>query len=363
MSAPPAGRPLPVPLSSFLGRERECAEVADLLSAHRLVTLTGAGGSGKTRLALAVAEAVRDRYTDGVVFVDLSPLRDPDLVLPTLALALGLQDDDARSPLERLADALRGRDLLLVLDNFEQVVDAAPLLTELLQNAPGPRALVTSRSRLRVRGEHEFRVEPLPHPDPGQLPTLDALTEYAAVALFVERAREVQPDFTLTEANAAAVAEVCARLDGLPLAIELAAARVRVLPPDALVARLGERLTLLTGGPRDAPARQQTLRDTITWSYALLTPAEQALFRSLSVFAGGGTLDAVEAVAGESPAAVPTIIDRLASLTDKGLVREIQEHQGEMRFILLETLREYAREQLDASGEADDARRRHAVHG
>ena len=263
---------LPARWTSFVGREWELSAVRGLLHQTRLVTLTGAGGVGKTRLALAVADELGETFADGVTFVDLSTAFESESVPLTIARAFGIRDDGDPPLAERLVTALRDRELLLVLDNFEQVLPAAPWVLDLLQAAPRVTALVTSRAALRVRGEREFPVAPLSCPAATGNESVDTLLEYPALALFVQRAQDVRPDFALASANAVAVAEICRRLDGLPLAMELAAARIRVLSPEAMLGRLGEGLTLLTGGPRDLPARQQTLRATIAWSYDLLRP-------------------------------------------------------------------------------------------
>jgi predicted ATPase/DNA-binding CsgD family transcriptional regulator len=362
----------PARLTSFVGRERELAEVGRLLGRERLVTLTGPGGVGKTRLALAVADELGETFADGVAFVDLAPVSQPESVLPAIARTLSLRDGGDLPLVERLANALRDRDVLLILDNFEQVLAAAPLVLELLQAAPRVTALVTSRAPLRVRGEREYPVMPLPFPAETGNDPVGTLLEYPALALFVERARDARPDFALAPANAAAVADICRRLDGLPLALELAAARTRVLSPEAMVGRLGPGLALLTGGPRDLPVRQQTLRATIAWSYDLLGPAEQALFRRLAVFAGDFSLEAALAVA--APAATgggdvggmvggdaAPAFDVLASLVEKNLLGRREDPQGEPRFRMLETVREFAWEELEASGEAEDVRRAHAA--
>ncbi len=265
---------LPAQPNAFIGREAQIADVLALLRRPdvRLLTLTGPGGTGKTRLALQVAADLLDDFADGVWFVDLAPLSDPTLVIPTIAQVLGVKEQGARPLRDTLSDYLRGKQLLLVLDNFEQVVEAAPDVAALLAACPQLAVLVTSRIALRLRGEHEYAVPPLALPDPAHLPPPEGLSQYESVRLFIDRAVAVKADFAVTNANAPAVAEICARLDGLPLAIELAAARIRLLPPEALLARLGERLKLLTGGPRDLPARQQTLRAAIGWSYDLLDP-------------------------------------------------------------------------------------------
>ncbi len=352
---------LPVQPTPFIGREREMALVQQLLEREdiRLLTLTGPGGSGKTRLSLQVAAELSDRFAGGVFFVNLAPLSDPDLVIPTIAQTLGLKDMGIRSMLEQLQTFLQEKELLLLLDNFEQVVDAAPGLADLLAACPRLKLLVTSRQVLRLSAEHEFAVPPLSLPDPRHLPDLVALSQYEAVALFIARAQAVKPDFQVTNANAPAVAEICARLDGLPLAIELAAARIKLLPPQALLARLGQRLAFLTGGLRDAPARQQTLRNTIDWSYRLLDVQEQRFFRRLSVFVGGCTLEAVEAVCNAARDLTIDVLERASSLIDKSLLRQA-EPEEEPRFLMLETIREYGLEALKAAGEEEMTRQAHA---
>jgi non-specific serine/threonine protein kinase len=322
----------------------------------RLLTLTGTGGTGKTRLALALAAAVQDVFADGIWFVDLSTISDASLVIPATAQVLGIREGGPQSELESIKRAVGDRHLLLLLDNFEQIIAAGVDVVELLSAAPRLKVIVTSRAALRVSGEHEFAVPSLELPDQIYPPDAEGLTHYEAVALFIQRAQAAVRDFQVTNANAPAIAEICARLDGLPLAIELAAARIKLLPPQALLARLSNRLQLLTSGPRDRPERQQSLRRTIDWSYELLDDGEQALFRQLAVFSGGWTLEAAEAI---TSAPLDTV-DGLMSLLDNSLVRQQQTTRGEPRYRMLETVREYALEQLELSGEIDVIRRRHA---
>jgi len=354
-------RSLPTPPTPLIGRQAEVHAVRELLAGNdvRLVTLTGAGGTGKSRVALQAAADLQAEFPNGVVFVGLAPISDAALVLPTIAQAVGVRDTGHRPILESLQEHLHDKRQLLLLDNFEQVLPAAPAIAELLAVCPRLKVLVTSRAPLHLRGEREFPVPPLPLPDVGGQPHADNLAANPAVILFVQRARDVRPDFALTDENAATVAEICRRLDGLPLAIELAAARTKLLSPSALLARLERRLPLLTGGPRDAPARQRTLRDAIAWSYDLLTEQEQALFRRLAVFVGGFTLEAVEGVAITPDDADVDPLDLVASLVDKSLLRQVDGPDGEPRFTMLETVREYALEQLQAAGEDADTRRRH----
>ncbi|MFN8474892.1 MAG: helix-turn-helix domain-containing protein [Anaerolineae bacterium] len=355
---------LPTPLTSFIGREHELASVQGLLERKtaRLITLTGTAGVGKTRVALQVAANMLGQFEDGVYFVDLAPISAPDLVVPTIARALDVRDVGARPILDVLKEALRNKQMLLVLDNFEQVLAAAPLVSELLVAAPRVKVLATSRVVLRMRGEHEFPVQPLPVPNPEHMPSLSAIAEYAAIALFVERAVGVQPNFAVTDENALAIARICSRLDGLPLAIELAAARIKVFPPDDLLQRLDSRLKTLTGGARDLPARQQTLRDAIAWSYDLLGKSEKMLFRRLGVFVGGFTFDAAAEVCDRDGDLGIDVVDGIGLLLDKSLLSQQRSAAGEPRFGMLETIREYALEQLVESGEIDSIPRAHARH-
>jgi len=331
----------------------------------RLVTLTGPGGVGKTRLMVEVARRLGSDFTDGARFVDLAAVSAADRVAAAIAAGLGLNTSAGRLMAD-LEAYLRARRLLLALDNFEQVIDAAPLLADLLAVAPGLVVLVTSRTVLRLRGEHELPVPSLPVPSAGADPDPAALLGYASAGLFAERAHAADPGFELTAGNAAAVAEICRRLDGLPLAIELAAARVRLLPPLAGAARLDERFGLLTGGARDLPARQQTLRNTLGWSFGLLPAGERALFARLGVFAGSFSLAAAEAVgagsAGEGQAeGAGPVMDTLGALVDSSLVRA-QTGGGEPRFALLETIREYALDRLREGGGWGPAHDRHAAY-
>ncbi|HEU5104118.1 MAG TPA: tetratricopeptide repeat protein [Roseiflexaceae bacterium] len=365
---------LPAQLTGLIGREREVAEVCTLLRTPdlRLLTLTGPGGTGKTRLALQAAVELLGDFQDGVFFVNLAPISDPQLVTGVIAQIVGVRETTGRPLLDRLYDYLHEKRMLLLLDNFEQVSPAAPVIAELLVAAPHLKVLVTSRAVLHLYGEREFAVPPLEIPEHGRFAGLDRLTQYEAVRLFIERAQAVKTDFLITNANAPAVAEICYRLDGLPLAIELAAARVKLLAPQALLERLERRLPLLTGGAQNLPVRQQTLRATIDWSYYLLDADQQALFARLAVFVGGCTIEAAEAVitlnvqtARCEPAEGfehSNVLDGLAALVDKSLLRQVEGPDGAPRFVMLETIREYALERLVASGEEAELRQGHALY-
>jgi predicted ATPase len=358
------GRPAPLtplarPPAGFVGRERELARVRQLLRAGRLLTLTGPPGTGKTRLAMEVAAELSAAFADGVCVVPLAHLRHPDLVVPAVARALGAPDGWGRSAVDRLAAVAGTKQVLLLLDNFEHVLDAAPRLVEILERCPGLTVLATSRARLGLRGEQELVVPPLAVPEPDRPLTAAEAARYPAVALFAQRVRELQADFVLTDEDAPAVVGICRRLDGLPLAIELAAPRLKTLPPAALLARLGpaqRALPLLTVGPRDLPQRQQTMRGAIDWSYGLLGPREQGLLRRLAVFVGGCTLAAAQHAWGSDP------LDALGALIDNSLVQREVGVDGEPRFVPLETIREYARERLVASGELEATQSRHAEY-
>jgi predicted ATPase/class 3 adenylate cyclase len=345
---------LPTPLTSFVGRADELFELVRLLSESRLITLTGPGGTGKTRLGVQVASSVVRNFRDGVYFVSLAAIDDPTLVADAIARVLPLQESDVREPTERLGDYLVDKHLLLLLDNFEQIADAASLVSELLAKAPHLRIVVTSRAPLHVYGEREYPVEQLPLPADEEASD-EALMRSGAVILFVERARAVLPSFALTAEHAPAVAQIVTRLDGLPLAIELAAARTKLLPPKALLARLTSRLDALQGGPHGVPARHQTMRAAIDWSYDLLNRDSQRSFIRFGAFAGGAELEEAEAVCAPGE----DIVERLTTLVDESLLKRI-ERIGEPRFLMLQTIREFALERLRASGEEDDALARHA---
>ena len=350
---------LPIQLTSFVGRQAEIAAVGELLDHARLVTLTGPGGAGKTRLALQVAAERLMQHSDGVFFVELAPITETAMVPSAIAVTLRLREATDRPVLDTVTDALRDRDMLLVLDNFEQLQDAAPAVATILAAAPKLRVLVTSRGRLHVRGEEEYPVPPLRIPDAAHLPTITELSQYEGVLLFIERARTARRDFEVTAASAPAIAEIVGRLDGLPLAIELAAAKLRILTPDAILGRLGSRLAFLRGGARDLPARQQTLREAIDWSYQLLAAPDQARLRRLGTFVGGFTIAAAEELLSQDEPGVDAV-EALESLADQSLIRRLQGEHGEHRLAMLETIREFALERLAEAGEMDELRRRHA---
>ena len=357
----------PAQTTPLIGRSEDVAAICQLLQGEtRLLTITGPGGIGKTRVALQVAANVSARFPDGAYFVGLAAIREPELVLPALAQILGVTATANQSPLDALILALGDRHILLLLDNFEQVASAALPLGSLLASCAHVKLLVTSRVPLHLAGEQEYLLPPLAGPDPHQLPDVASLAAYPAIALFLQRAQAVKPDLVLTETNGPAVAEICARLDRLPLAIELAAARIRILPPRTLLQQLASRLrlALLTTGPQDAPARHQTLRNAIAWSYDLLTPQEQALFCRLSVFAGGFDLEAAEQVCltGSHPDLNLDLLEGVSALVDHHLLWQSETAEGEARFGMLETIREYGQEWLDASGEAETLRRQHAEY-
>lgn len=352
---------LPRQLTSFVGREAVIADARRLLERTRLLTLTGPGGTGKTRLSLRLAEDMVSDFPDGVYFIALAPIRDVALVPSVIAGTLRLADSTGRGPIDTIADYLRERRVLLVMDNFEQIMGAAPVVAEILRATSDVRVLVTSRAALRVSGEQEFPVPPLGLPDPKHPGAPSALSQFEAVALFIERAATVRPDFRITNENAPAVAEICARLDGLPLAIELAAARVRLLSPQAILPRLENRLGLLSGGARDLPERQQTLRGAIAWSHDLLDGPSRTLFARLSVFAGGCSFESAQAVCDGDGDLGIDVFEGIGALVDQSLVKQ-EDRAGEPRLLMLETIREYGMEQLAASGEEAAIRGGHALH-
>jgi len=358
---------LPPASTALIGREKELEAVKQLLLRRgvRMVTVTGPGGIGKSHFATEVARQLSDQFPSGMYWVSLASISDPNMIASVIAQTLGVRESGGQRPIEVLKEYLRkavAAPLLLLIDNFEHLVVAGPLLGELLGQAPGLKILVTSRAALRVHDENEFALPPLALPDRKASLTLAAMAECPAIALFVQRAAAVKPGFALTSENASAVGEICERLDGLPLAIQLAAARIKLLPPAAMRKRLASRLQLLTSGARDLPARQQTLRQTMDWSYDLLSEAEQKLFRRLSVFAGGFVLEAAESVCDTKQDLGLDILDGVASMVDKSLVRQVEQTDAEPRFLMLETMREYGLEKLAASGEEERTKKAHAAY-
>ncbi len=369
-----AGAPTPIPsvaptvsshdvrlsllVTDLIGRERDLDALGDILrQGTRILTLTGPGGVGKTSLALRLAAELSGLYPDGVTFVPLAPVRDPTLVIPTIVHALQLAETGARTARDSLQAYLRDKRMLLVLDNFEQVLVAASEVSGLVSSSDGLTVLVTSRAPLRVRGEQEYPVQPLEVPELTRVPAVRDVEGNPAVELFADRARAALPSFELGRDNAAAIAAICRRLDGLPLAIELAAARVRVLPPMALLSRLDSALPLLSGGARDLPERQQTMRRAIEWSYELLDERERMLFNTLSVFRGGWTLDAAEAVGSREDGQAEDVLGCMSSLVEQSLVVTGNQEDGSFRYRLLVPVREFAEEHLERTGGAGEARR------
>ena len=364
--AEPRRNNLPVQRTAFIGRERESDDLRQLLSRPglHLVTLTGPGGIGKTRLALQVAGEMADQFPSGVCFVALSAIAERGLIASAIAQAVGVRETGNTSLQENLMEYVGAlsQPMLLVLDNFEHLVSAAPIVAQMLTAGPKLKVVVTSQAPLHIYGEHEFPVPPLALPDPKSNPPLEVLSRLPAIELFVERAQAVKHQFALTKENAPAVAAICSRLDGLPLAIELAAARIKLLSPSAMLTRLESRLSLLTGGARDLPTRQQTLRNTVEWSYGLLNVAEQTLLRRFSVFTGGCTLDALEAVCDTKGDLGLDVLDAMASLVDKSLAQQVEQVDKETRFVMLSAVREYALERLAESNDESATRRAHAAY-
>jgi non-specific serine/threonine protein kinase len=351
---------LPAPLTSFIGREQEINEITNLLNSSRLLTLTGTGGSGKSRLALRVAADIIDQFLGGVFIVDLAPVQDSQLFLSTIADTLDIREVPGEPLIETIKHTLLDKKMLLLLDNFEQIIDAANYVSELLSASPHLKVFVTSRETLNIYGEQIYNVPPMSIPDPEKLESTQRLLQYESIKLFTQRAKAVKPDFTINEENASAIAEICVRLDGLPLAIELAAARSNLYSPEMIRKRLDSRLTILTGGSRDVPLRLQTLRGTLDWSYDLLDRGEQILLARLSVFQGGRTVDSSEAVCG--PGLQGDVLDGLESLLNKNLLYQEQGKQGEPRFYMLETIQEYANEKLTEGSEIEEIRQQHTEY-
>jgi non-specific serine/threonine protein kinase len=351
---------LPAPLTSFIGREQELKEIKKLHDDNRLLTLTGAGGSGKSRLALHVAADAIDQFIGGVFIVDLAPLQEPEMVLSAIAGTLGIREIPGESLLETLKHVLIEKRMLLILDNFEQIIEGASIVSELLSASPYLKVLVTSREALSIYGEQVYIVPPMSTPDPKNLEDTADLFDYESMQLFYQRARAAKPDFIVDDTNVADIAEVCVRLDGLPLAIELAAARSNIFSPEMIRDRLNSRFAILTSGSRDVPHRLQTLRGTLDWSYDLLDREEQILLARLSVFQGGRAVDSCEAVC--APGLSTDILDGLESLLNKNLLYQEQDLLGEPRFYMLETIHEYAYEKLVESGEAEKIKQRHSQY-
>jgi predicted ATPase len=351
---------LPSQMTSFVGRDSELVKGRELLQQGRLLTLTGPGGMGKTRLSIQIAADVSDAFKHGVFFVPLAPISDPDLVPSAVCLAVGVQEIGTRDPLDALIDHVRDKALLVVLDNFEQVLPAAGGMGRVLKEAVGMKFIATSRAPLHIYGEQEFPIPPLGLPDATGPLSLEAISEFDSIRLFIERAMAVKPDFRVTEENAGAVAQICALVDGLPLAVELAAARIRLFSPQAMLARLQSNLADLSGGARDLPERQQTLRGAISWSYDLLADDVKTLMARFAVFVRGGYLADIEAVCGATGGEPIDVLSALETLVDQSLVRPVED-ADEPRFMMLHVIREFALEQLEASGEADEIRSRHAA--
>jgi predicted ATPase/class 3 adenylate cyclase len=345
---------IPIPATPILGREKEVKDVIELLRKHQVVTLSGTGGMGKTRLSLEICHFLKPTFKDGIAFISMATLTDAKEVMPTLAAALDVKEAEGRELVKGVAALISERKALIVLDNLEQVISAAQEIAELISMCPNLKILCTSRTPLKIKAEQEYPLHPLPLPAKADM---DSLMENPAIELFVERAERVNIDFELTDDNAEAVLEICRRMDGLPLALELAAARIRILPPEKLLQRLNRALDLLTGGSKDLPERHQTLRATIAWSHSLLNESEQQLFRRLAAFAGGFTLEAIEAVCYADADAAFLAMDELESLLDKGLVENVD---GGSRFSLLQTIKDFAAERLIAVGEADATFQKHA---